>query len=311
MAKRKQKVLVTGGAGFIGSHLTDALIEDGFWVFVVDDLSTGEEGFVNKKAKFVKTDINSKEFANILSEVRPDIVFHLAAQSSLPKSLKNPTRDLKVNFLSVAHLLKKAKDSGVQKIIFASSAAVYGEVQSFPIKEDAPKNSTSPYGLSKLSSEYYIRHFYESYRLPYTIMRYSNVYGERQNSSAEGGVVGIFINKILKKKPIHIYGDGKQTRDFIHVSDVVSATKSALKSDIIGEFNVGTGKRTSIDELFDIMAEISGARVVKEYKPERAVEVKHNSLSYRKINRETGWKPRVGLKDGLYLTFEYFKSRKR
>lgn len=311
MSKKYRKILITGGAGFIGSHLADTLIEDGFDVLVVDNLSTGKKEFVNKKARFAKADINSREFGYILNRERPTIIFHLAAQSSLTKSLKNPTEDLKANFLSVINLLRKTQDNGVQKFIFASSAAIYGETDSLPMKEDTPQNPSSPYGLAKLSCEYYIRYFYLSKRLPYTILRYANVYGERQNTSSEGGVVGIFINKIINKQPVHIYGDGRQTRDFIHVSDVVSATKAVLKSDIVGEFNVGTGKRTSIEELFDIMAGISGAGSEKLYKPERAVEVRHNSLSYKRINKETRWKPKVNLKDGLNLTFKYFESRKR
>lgn len=311
MVKSKTKVLITGGAGFIGSHLTNALIADGFKVLVVDDLSKGKEENINKKARFVKTDVRSKHFFEVVKDVKPDYIFHLAAQSSLSKSVVNPKKDLKINLLAVVDILNAAKTAKVKKVIFASSAAVYGQVKILPIKEEVAKSPSSPYGIAKLASEFFIQHFYQYHNLPYTILRYANVYGQNQDTTAEGGVVGIFINKILKGQPVYIYGDGKQTRDFIHVSDVVAANIAILKSDQIGEFNVGTGIKTSINNLFTIVAGISGNKHFKKYGPTRLMEVKHNVLSAEKIQKATGWKPRVGMESGLKITFEHFKSKMR
>lgn len=309
METLKSRLMITGGAGFIGSHLANALIDNGYQVIIVDDLSKGKKENINPKATFFKVDIKNKKFHRLLRKIKPNYLFHLAAQSSLSKSIKDPKEDLEINLLAIVDFLKEAKAAKVQKIIFASSAAIYGPVDSLLISEDDPKMPISPYGIAKFTAEHFIRYFCQNFNLPYVSLRFANVYGQNQDTTSEGGVVGIFINKILKKQPVVIYGDGNQTRDFIHVSDVVNASKSVINSKIIGEFNVGTARKTSINDLFAIITKVSGSKPKLIYEAERNMEVKHNSLSYQKINKAIGWRPKVELEEGLKITFEDFKSK--
>ena len=304
------KVLVTGGAGFIGSHLTDKLIEENYEVLVIDDLSNGKLNNVNKKAQFIKANITSQKFAQIFKKLKPKIVFHLAAQSSINKSLKNPSQDIKINLVATQTLLEIAKSTNVNKIIFTSSAAVYKPSNLLPLKEDAPKQPISLYGVSKLCSEYLIRNFYKIYNLPFVTLRLANVYGPRQDSSAEGGVVAIFCNRIIQNKPVVIFGDGKQTRDFIYVSDVIDACIKALKKNITGEFNISTAIQTSILNLNKKLLQVSGSKAQKIFKPLPHTEIQRSSLSYQKFSKATGWEPAITLSIALRNTFDYFKKLK-
>src|SRR3990167_7552314 len=241
-----KKILVTGGAGFIGSHLVDRLIKSGYKTIVADNLSRGKLENVNAKADFEKTDITSKKITDLIKKIKPDVIYHFAAQSNIGQSLKDPQKDISINFLATQTLLDQAKVLKIKKIIFASSAAVYAESKKMPIKEEDLKEPISLYGVSKLCSEYLLRNYHKIHGLPYASLRFANVYGPRQDMSAEGGVVAILIDKILKNDQATIFGDGTQTRDFIYVSDVVKACLLSLRNDVLGEFNIGTAQETPI-----------------------------------------------------------------
>ena len=306
----KNKVLVTGGAGFIGSHLVDRLIKEGHKVIVADDLSRGRLENVNAKADFEKTDITSKKFPDLIKKNKPDVIFHFAAQSSILKSIKNPSRDILINLLATQYLLDLTKGAKVEKVIFASSAAVYAESKNLPIAEEDPKGPLSLYGVSKLCSEYLLQNYHKIHGLPYTSLRFANVYGPRQDMSAEGGVVAIFIDKILKTDQAIIFGDGTQTRDFIYVSDVVDACILSLKDNVIGEFNIGTANETSILDLYSELLKISGSRSNKLFRAIPHLEVKRSALSFQKYKKRMNWRPRINLGDGLKKTFNHFKIPK-
>src|SRR3990170_413338 len=277
------KVLVTGGAGFIGSHLVDRLVEEGYKVIVADDLSRGRLENVNTKADFEKIDITSNRFSILIKKIKPDIIFHLAAQSDIGQSLKDPQKDIAVNFLATQTLLEKAKVLKVKKIIFASSAAVYAESKKLPIAEEDVKEPISLYGVSKLCSEYLLCNYHKIHGLPYASLRFANVYGPRQDMSAEGGVVAILIDKILKNDQATIFGDGTQTRDFIYVSDVVKACLLSLRNDVLGEFNISTAKETSILSLYKKLIELSNVKVDRKFEKCKFPEVKRSSLSFKKF----------------------------
>lgn len=302
------RVLITGGAGFIGSHLSNSLLDIGYRVFVIDNLSKGKKENLHSKAIFFKEDIRSENFSNILKKIKPDIIYHFAAQSSLSKSLKNPKEDLEINLLATQNLIEMANKLKVKKVVFASSAAVYGEVKKLPIAEDSPKNPISIYGVSKLASEYLFIINHKINNLPFVSLRYANVYGENQDSKAEGGVVAIFINNILKDKDVIINSNGRQTRDFIYVSDVVDACVKVLKDNLVGEFNVATATETTINDLYGKILKIAATKEKKEYRGFGYLEVKRSSLSYFKLNKLAGWRPRVDLEQGLLKTFNYFKN---
>src|SRR3990167_8831618 len=277
-----KKILVTGGAGFIGSHLVDRLIEEGYMVMVLDNLSKGRIDNINAKADFGKTDVTSKKFPELIKKLKPDAVFHLAAQSDIGQSLKDPQKDIAVNFLATQTLLEQAKVLKLKKIIFASSAAVYAKSKKLPIKEEDIKEPISLYGVSKLLSEYLLRNYHKIHGLSYVSLRFANVYGPRQDMSAEGGVVAIFIDKILKNDQATIFGDGTQTRDFIYVSDVVKACLLSLRNDVLGEFNIGTAKETFILSLYKKLIELSNVKVSRKFEKCQFPEAKRSSLSFKK-----------------------------
>ena len=302
------KELVTGGAGFIGSHLVDRLVEEGYKVIVADDLSRGRLENVNTKADFEKIDITSNRFSILIKKIKPDIIFHLAAQSDIGQSLKDPQKDIAVNFLATQTLLEKAKVLKVKKIIFASSAAVYAESKKLPIAEEDVKEPISLYGVSKLCSEYLLCNYHKIHGLPYASLRFANVYGPRQDMSAEGGVVAILIDKILKNDQATIFGDGTQTRDFIYVSDVVKACLLSLRNDVLGEFNISTAKETSILSLYKKLIELSNVKVDRKFEKCKFPEVKRSSLSFKKFKNACNWEPKVDLDQGLKLAFAYFQK---
>src|SRR3990167_6029521 len=293
------RVLITGGAGFIGSHLVNRLVEDGYKVTVADDLSRGTLENVNVKADFEKIDVTSKSFLKLVIKFKPDAIFHFAAQSDIGQSLKDPQKDISINFLATQTLLDQAKVLKIKKIIFASSAAVYAESKKMPIKEEDLKEPISLYGVSKLCSEYLLRNYHKIHGLPYASLRFANVYGERQDSRSEGGVVAILIDKILKKDKAIIFRDGTQTRDFIYVDDVVSACLLALNNDVIGEFNIGTESETSVLDLYSKLLKISGSRSNKMFRTAPNLEVKRSALSFQKYKKKTNWRPRINLGYGL------------
>ena len=299
------KVLVTGGAGFIGSHIVDALINDGYDVVIVDNLSTGKPEYINKKATFYKQDI-TKDIEYIFKKERPDYVNHQAAQTNLNYSVINPNFDANVNIIGSLNVIKNCVKYEVKKIIYASSGgAIYGNICN--ASEETKIDIISPYGVSKYTGELYLKCFSHLYNLKYTILRYSNVYGPRQLPKGESGVVSIFINRFLNRKQPIIYGDGTQLRDFVYIEDVVRANLLALKKGDNSIFNIGTGIPTSINKLFLILKRLLNSDQEPKYEKPRPGDLTKNSLNIDKARKLLHWHPKVDLEFGLKKTIEWFK----
>ena len=309
MFTNKNKIVITGGAGFIGSNLANKLNDLGQKVFVIDDLSKGKKEFLDNGINLVVAKVQSKQAATTLRKIKPDFVVHLAAQSSLAKSLKDPQSDFGKNLFPIVPLLDLSREIKVNKFVFASSAAVFGITDKLPISESDRKEPLSPYGLSKLTCEHYLEFVNRHFNLPYTTLRFANVYGPNQNSTAEGGVVAIFISEVLSGISPVIYGDGKQTRDFIYVEDTTDAIITSLLSDISGDFNVGTARETSINQLLEIICEATGVKVLGHHETGHEFGTAKNALSYEKIESHLNWKPRTTLEDGIRLTLKYFNEK--
>ncbi len=303
-------ILVTGGAGFIGSNAADRFIREGHQVIVVDNLITGKLKNLNPKAKFYKIDIRNREgLESIFKENKIDIINHHAAQMDVRKSVDDPIYDADVNILGSLNLLQLAVKHKIKKFIFASTGgAVYGEQDYFPADEKHPQNPLSPYGISKLALEKYLYFYKTTYNLNHTILRYANVYGPRQDPHGEAGVVAIFAKKILKGEPPIINGDGGQTRDYTFVEDVVEANVLSVKNEINGIYNIGTGIETSVNELCNIMLKISGTDIKPIHGPAKMGEQRRSVISYNKINTEYKWTPKYSLKDGLSKTIRFFEN---
>lgn len=307
------RILVTGGAGFIGSHLTDALIEKGHSVCVVDNLFTGRRENVNPRARFYEIDILDRtSLDSVFAKERPEYVFHLAAQMDLRYSLKYPSRDVEMNILGSLQVIEASVERKVRKIIFTSTGgALYDDSVPRPTSETAPPLPLSIYGISKLSVEHYLTYFHASRKLAYAVIRPSNVYGPRQNYKGEAGVVAIFANRLLEGKPCMINGTGRQTRDFVYVSDVVDALMRVQKKGTEGVFHVATGKETSILQIYKKVSAATGIRRKPRFRKKVIGEVQRSALSYRRILRAHGWRPRVSLDEGIQKTVEYFRNSKQ
>lgn len=304
------KILITGGAGFIGSHIVDLFIKKGYQVAVVDNLKTGKLENLNSKAKFYKVDIcNIKALENVFKEEKPDYVSHQAAHASVRESVEDPQYDAQNNIFGSLNILENCIKFGVKKIVFASTGgALYGEADQIPTKEDYPAHPLSPYGVAKLTVENYLFYYGIIKNLNYVVLRYANVYGERQDPFGEAGVVAIFSQKIASDNQPVINGDGKQTRDYVYVGDVAKANLLALESDKTKiAYNIGTGIETSVNELFKIMVEISGKKVKEVHGPAKEGEQRRSVLDFSKIQKELGWGPKVALKEGLKKTYNWFK----
>lgn len=305
------KILITGGAGFIASHIADAYIKLGHKVIVIDNLSTGRREFVNKKARFYKADIRARvEIERIIQSEQPEIINHHAAQISVRASVNDPLFDAQVNILGLLNLLEVGRKAKVAKIIFASSGgAIYGETNILPTPENfRPLQPLSPYGISKLTSEYYLNFYYQVYKIPYIALRYSNVYGPRQNPHGEAGVVAIFTRKLLHRETPTINGDGKQTRDYVYVGDVVEANKKALATSSFGAFNVGTGVETNVVELYESLKEIMKVDIKAKYDSARSGEQKRSCLDAKLAKKELGWQAKINFSEGLEKTVKYFRT---
>lgn len=301
------KILVTGGAGFIGSHLVDRLVERKHKVVVIDNLSTGFAANLNPRAKFYQLDIGSVVIEKIFQKERFDYLLHYAAQVDVRKSLENPIHDVEVNISGSLNLTRNCAKYGVKRVVFASTGgAIYGEQNYFPADEKHPERPISPYGIAKLSVEKYLYFHHQIYKIPYVAVRYSNVYGPRQNPKGDSGVVAIFSEKLLKNKDLIIYGKGKQTRDYLYVADAVEGALLGLTSRGTGSFNIGTGRETSVIELYRKMKEKTGSKSKAIYAPFRAGEQERSSIDYAKAKKILGWKPRIDLDRGLDLTLSYY-----
>jgi UDP-glucose 4-epimerase len=304
------KILITGGAGFIGSHVADACIESGNSVVIVDDLSTGKIENVNEKAVFVQMDIRDETIDQLFDFHKFDVVIHHAAQMDVRKSVEDPGFDASVNIIGTLNLLENCKKFSVKKFIFASTGgAIYGEQDYFPADEKHPVRPLSPYGIAKLAVEKYLFYYNAVFGLQYICLRYANVYGPRQNPHGEAGVVAIFSSKMLKGKQPVINGDGKQTRDYTFVGDVVRANMLALGYDKSDIFNVGTGVETDVNVLARYIKEFTGAKSEEIHGEAKKGEQLRSVLDNKKISAVLGWKQNVSVADGLKTTVAYFRDK--
>jgi UDP-glucose 4-epimerase len=306
-------VVVTGGGGFIGSHLVDAYIARGWRVSVIDDFSSGYRKNINERADCFEADLREPSACELIEELRPDVVNHHAAQIDVRKSVADPARDAEVNVVASIRLLQKCVDSGVKRFIFASSGgAIYGEPVVAPQAEDHPAQPMSPYGCAKLSVEYYLNCAKATHRFATVALRYANVYGPRQNSRGEAGVVAVFIDRLLRHDVPVINGTGEQTRDFTYVSDVVAANIAASENwSITGALNVGTGIETSINVLYTALAHITGTTVTARRGPAKPGEQMRSVLDGKKLRGAMNLPTPVSLQTGLARTVEWFRREAR
>jgi UDP-glucose 4-epimerase len=302
-------ILVTGGAGFIGSNIADAYIKIGHKVIIADNLSTGVKGYINPEAMFYEIDIRNDNLEEIFKEHKIDVINHHAAQIDLRKSVENPKFDIENNVIGAINLFQNAVKYGVKKVIFASTGgAIYGEHDYYPADEEHPIRPYAPYGINKLTVEKYLFYYNHVYGLDYIVLRYANVYGPRQNPNGECGVVAIFTDKILRNIQPLINGDGEQTRDYVFVDDVVRANVLALDAKGPSVYNIGTTVETTVNYIFDKLNTLSGKGFNEKHGPEKKGEQRRSVLSYEKIKKELGWEPKINMENGLRLTVNYFKK---
>ncbi|MHA6259970.1 NAD-dependent epimerase/dehydratase family protein [Sporosarcina sp. CAU 1771] len=302
------KVLVTGGAGFIGSHVIEELLRNNMQVVAIDSCVTGFQKNVPFGVRLYKLDLNDEKLESIFIEERPDYVIHLAAQASVMVSMSDPYFDFHTNTVGTVKVMLLSKKYNVKKFLFASSAAVYGEPKYLPVDETHPINSQSFYALSKLSAENYITQYSNSNELNSCILRFSNVYGPRQNELGEAGVISIFINRLLANKRVSIYG-GSQTRDFIYVKDVAVACRLALMGNAKGIFNISSCTETEIEDLYYKISELVGVKTIPSYEPRRVGEIEKSILDNYRARRELKWLAERSLSVGLEETVEYYSNK--
>jgi UDP-glucose 4-epimerase len=301
-------ILVTGGAGFIGSHVVDLLIGRGHAVHVIDDLSTGDKANVDKRAQLHVLDIRSKEIAPLLQKISPDSVVHLAAQIDVRRSIKEPAVDADINICGSLNLLTGALAAGTKHFVFASSAAVYGPPATLPLPEDSSLTPSSPYGIAKLAVEHYLRIFGQIFSIESAILRFANVYGPRQAAKGEAGAVAIFLKNILAGRPSVINGDGEQTRDFIYVGDVARMVAAAVDNKLAGVFNVSTGVETSVNRIHQLLSQAAASSISTEHGPAVPNEDRRCSLDPGRAAKAVGWRAEMSIEEGLRLTQEAFRQ---
>lgn len=317
MTQSSRRVLVTGGAGFIASHVAEAYLAAGDEVWIVDNLSSGRMSNIPSKAEFIEMDIRDPEIRNLFREVRFDLVNHHAAQIDVRVSVSDPAKDCGINLMGLLNITEAALEVGTQRVVYVSSGGVvYGEPEQIPTPESAPKLPLSPYGVTKLGGEYYLNYYRQVRGLEYVALRYSNVFGPRQDPHGEAGVVAIFCNRLLKGEALTIFGDGEQTRDYVYVKDVVAANMLASNVDMgAGEgldsraFNVGTGVGTSVLQLADVVEKISGNAQPRNHEAARAGELLQSTLDSSLI-QSRGWTPAHTLEQGLRETYEHIANQR-
>jgi UDP-glucose 4-epimerase len=302
------KVLVTGGAGFVGSHIVDECLRAGHEVVIMDNLATGTRNNLNPAAKFLELDIRTPELTEILRAEGIEAIIHQAAQSTVPPSIKDPKYDADVNLVGTINLLQAVRDLGLKKIIFAGSAASFGMPEYVPIDEQHPQRPLSFYGLSKKVIEEYFQLFHEMFGTSYVVLRYANIYGPRQGQSGEGSVISIFTERMLTGKPCIIDGDGGATRDYIYVGDVARANVLALESDINGIFNLGTQTEVSVNEVFAMLSERIGYNQEPVHGPARTADIYRSVLANGKILESLPWRPQTTLAEGLQATIAWGRT---
>lgn len=314
---QQKKILVTGGAGFIASHVADAYLAAGHQVWIVDNLSSGRMSNVPAGAEFVEMDVRSPDMRNLFRDVRFDLVNHHAAQIDVRSSVADPTNDAEINLLGLLNITEAAMEVGSRRVVFVSSGGVvYGEPEQIPTPESAPKQPLSPYGVTKLGGEYYLNYYRRVRGLEYVALRYSNVFGPRQDPHGEAGVVAIFCTRLLNGSALTVFGDGEQTRDYVFVRDVVAANMLATSVDLpdaegldARAFNVGTGVGTSVIRLAEVLQGIAGSDLPLNHEAARPGELRHSTLDSGLI-RSRGWEPSFTLEQGLRETYEYIASKR-
>jgi UDP-glucose 4-epimerase len=302
------KVLITGGAGFIGSHIVDALLGQQIETVVVDNLSTGLKRNINTHAVFYQVDILAKRLSHVFRVERPDVVIHEAAQTDVSRSVREPLYDARMNILGSINVLENCIKFNVRKVVYASSCAIYGTPQYVPIDEEHPLNSISPYGVSKQTVEKYLHAYHKTHGLEYCALRYSNVYGPRQNPGGEAGVVAIFSHQMLSGQQPKIYGNGNKTRSYVYVDDIVKANLLALNSRQNGIFNLGTPTETTDKGIFDLVSRACCYGGNPRYVEERPGEIRRMCLNSNKAAKYLGWAPQTGLEEGIAETVKSFNA---
>ncbi|HKR98839.1 MAG TPA: NAD-dependent epimerase/dehydratase family protein [Candidatus Dormibacteraeota bacterium] len=304
------KALVTGGAGFIGSHLVDGLLAADHETDVIDDLSRGRREQVNPRARLIEQRIEDNALVDTVRDSRPDVIFHLAAQIDVRESMRDPLADARANVLGTVNLLQAARECGVPRVVFASSGGtVYGDTDVLPTPEDQPLEPESAYGAAKVSGELYGAMFQRIAGIDFVSLRLGNVYGPRQDPHGEAGVVAIFTSRLLRGEPTVVNGDGLQTRDYVHVDDVVRANLLAAESAFTGALNIGSGTATDVNELHRLIAAACGVTATPSHGPAKAGEQRRSLLSVDRARAELGWTPQVPLEQGLRQTADFFRGR--
>jgi UDP-glucose 4-epimerase len=307
------RVLVTGGAGFIGSHLVDAIIADGHEAIIIDSLATGVRENIHPQARFYEADIrDATAVETLFARERPEVLIHQAAQLDVRRSVADPAYDADVNVVGTLRLLQAGLQHGLKKVIFASSGgAIYGDTEVIPTPETHPAAPISPYGVAKLSIEHYLHYYQVVQGLPYVALRYANVYGPRQNPHGEAGVIAIFSERLLRGQTATIYGDGLNSRDYVYVADVVAANLRALASDRSGAYNVGTGIETDVNTVFRRINDLTEAGAEERHGEAKAGEQRRSCLNTALAQHDLGWQPEIGFEEGLRRTVEFFIDKTR
>jgi UDP-glucose 4-epimerase len=304
------RIVVTGGAGFIGSHVTDVYLAAGHEVTVIDDLSSGHRSNVAAGARFEQADIRSAAAARVIADIRPDVINHHAAQMNVRVSVDKPAYDADINILGMVNLLEAGRHAGTKLVVFSSSGGtVYGEPERFPCPEEHATHPVCPYGVSKLTGEHYLYYYSRIHGMRYVALRYANVYGPRQDPHGEAGVIAIFSQRVLAGQECTIFGDGLQTRDYVFVGDVARANVAALGTDYCGAVNIGTGRETSVVDLFRLIDRLTGGKGKVRHTEAKAGEIRRSSLDVALAGRVLGWRPQVAISDGLSAAVDFFRSR--
>ncbi len=303
------KILVTGGAGFIGSHLVDALVARGEEVLVIDDLSSGKRAYVNKEAKLVVQDIRVPEVREVIRAFQPEAIFHLAAQKSVPESLKHPRKDAEINLVGLCNILEALPGIGLKKFILTSTGgAMYGDDAALPAGEELPERPSSPYGIAKLASERYVQSWSTLHNFQAITLRPANVYGPRQDPLGEAGVIAILAKRAVEKQPMRVFGTGEHTRDYVYVADIVRAFLAALDSNTMGTFNIGSGKETSVLDIIQNLSHVVGNELPIEHQPEVVGEMERSALNATLAGTTLHWQPEITLQEGIQKTYEWFRA---
>ncbi len=315
-----KSILVTGGAGFIGSTVADRFLAEGWTVTILDDLSSGREENISPNARFVRGDITTPEAATLIREGRFDVICHLAAQIDVRRSVEDPAYDATKNILGTLNIMEAVRASGYPtRTIFSSTGgALYGDFEPPPSAETTEKNPEAPYGIAKLSCEYYLAYYGRVHNLDTVALRYGNVYGPRQDPHGEAGVVAIFCNRLLDNRALTVFGNGEQTRDYVFSGDVAGANFAAATATLpprgrldARAFNIGTGIETSVNTLAETLRSVSGGTAPIDYAPARAGELARSALNTAKARDVLGWTPQVSLREGLERTFAFFADRRK